>query len=113
MRKILVLSLLVLLVFSCERDEKSRFSNGTYTEVSPQAGRTKITFNSSSEVSIVKSNVINNYKYRIEANKIRLSTENGYSETFDFQIISDNEFKIENLYPDVPENPKVLMTFKK
>ena len=37
----------------------------------------------------------------------------GFTQNFEYEQINQNEFKIENLYPDIPENTKSYMNFKK
>jgi len=107
-----------LLFASCKKDTNKISVNGLYSENSPVAGRSQLNFISSSLV--IKSETGSNYKdtfsYSISADKILLTPTwtNQYSgQQIDFKKIDDNTFKIENLYPSIPEAPKSYMTFKK
>jgi hypothetical protein len=113
MKKILLLFIMIFAFNSCEREENITQPNGTYSEEIPIKGRTQINFKSANELIIVKSNNSDGFNYIIEGNYIKLSNNQGYSQNFEYVQINQNEFKIENLYPNVPENSKSYMNFRK
>ncbi len=113
MRKILILLILIFAFNSCAREENTTRPNGVYSEILPVAGRTQINFKSTTELIITKSNNSDNFNYKIEGNLIKLMNNQGFTQNFEYEQINQNEFKIENLYPDIPENTKSYMNFKK
>ena len=113
MKKRLLVSVLILSLFSCDRDEKDVKLSGKYSEITPVANRTQIDFQSNNSLVIIKSGNSDKFTYQIEGNKIKLRTDGGYNGIFEFEKINTNEFKIENLYPSIPENPKTYMSFRK
>lgn len=115
MKNLILLFSIIFCVFSCNRDDNNSEYSGTYKEVMPIQGRTKIVFNSSSKLTIIKDgNTSDNFNYQIINNKIKLIhiDSNTISE-IKFEKKSENEFEIENLYASIPENETTYMTFKK
>lgn len=114
--KIIVLFCLIGLCPSCNNDDEnySEF-NGTYHEISPVKNRTLIEFTSSTDLTIIKSeNTIDNFKYEINGNTIILTHEpSDQTQSLEFEKIGKNEFRIQNLYADIPENGITFITFKK
>lgn len=115
MKKILFIFIAIGIIFSCSNDDNYSEYNGTYTEITPVENRTLIKFTSSTDLTIIKSeNSIDNFKYEINGNSILLTHESqNQPQSFEFEKNSTNEFKIQNLYPDIPENGISYMTFKK
>ena len=115
MKKILLLLVLIFSLTSCSREETNSEFNGTYVEVTPIASRTKIIFNSSTNLTIIKDgNSTDSFNYEIVENFIYIKPQgNTQTQKLDFQKVSDNEFKIINLYASIPENEATYMTFKK
>lgn len=113
MKKILVLFVSMFAFNSCAKEESTTLPKGIYSEVLPVAGRTQINFKSSSELIVVKSNNSDNFNYKIVGNSINLSNNQGFNKNFEYEQINQNEFKIENLYPEIPENTKTYINFKK
>ena len=119
MCKIYVLAVLLTLGFvSCKKDKTSNSVSGIYTETTPVAGRSQLNFINSGLV--VKTETGSNYKdtfsYSILPGKILLKAiwSSQYpAQEFEFEKIDNNTFKIQNLYPGIPEAPISYMTFKK
>lgn len=97
--------------------DKSETLIGIYTETSPVSGRTQLKFSKGNKVVRTESGSLTSdeYIYELLNNRIKLMpTWGNISATeLDFEIINDSKFKIENLYPGIPENPKSYMTFEK
>ncbi|MCX7549175.1 hypothetical protein OS188_14555 [Xanthomarina sp. F1114] len=106
---------IILSIFSCSNDDNPSEFQGTYSEITPIENRTQIKFTSDSDLTIIKSeNAIDKFKYEISGDNILLTHESqSQSQSFEFVKISNNEFKIENLYGGIPENNISYMTFKK
>lgn len=115
MKKLVLLLFTAQMLFSCSSDDNYIELNGTYTEKSPVENRTSIRFNSNSDLTIIKSeNTADNFKYEFHGDYILLIDEaSNLSQSFEFEKINTNEFKIQNLYPDIPENGTSYMIFKK
>lgn len=113
MKKILILLIIIFVFNSCTRDENTAQPNGIYSEILPVAGRTQMNFKSANELIIVKSSNSDSFNYKIEGNVIMLTNSQGFSQNFEYEQNNHNEFKIENLYPEIPENAKSYMNFKK
>lgn len=114
--KIIGILFIVGIYSSCNNDDDNYSElNGTYTEISPVENRTLIKFKSSTDLTIIKSeNTIDNFKYEISGNSILLTHESlGQPHSLKFEKISKNEFKVQNLYADIPENGISYMTFEK
>lgn len=102
-------------LFSCSNDDNPSEFQGTYSEIAPIENRTQIKFTSNTDLTIIKSeNTIDKFKYEISGEYILLTHESqSQSQSFEFVKISNSEFKIENLYADIPENGISYITFKK
>ena len=121
MKRILVITALFFLIFSsCKKDRITGAFHGLYIEVSPIAGRSQLNFINSKIV--IKTETGSSYKdtfyysFTADTTKIILTPAwtNEFSEQmFDFEKIDENSFKIENLYPSIPELPESFMIFKK
>jgi hypothetical protein len=113
-----IVGLLFLSMLSCKKDSSSDALSGLYTEESPVAGRSQLRF--ISDKMVIKSEAGSNFKdtftYSITTGKILLTptwTNQYSSQQFDFERIDNVSFKIENLYPGIPEAQKSYMIFKK
>ena len=111
-------SLCVLLFFLVSCTKSTNAVSGLYIENSPVSGRSQLNF--ISNTLLMKSETGSNYRdtfiYSISPNKISLTptwTSTPYASILDFQTIDANSFRIENLYPSIPEAPKTYMIFKK
>ncbi|MFA9192749.1 lipocalin family protein [Flavobacterium sp. FZUC8N2.13] len=113
MKNFLFVLVLFFSLFSCNQDENNILDNGTYSEVTPVAGRTQINFKSNNSLVIIKSENPDEFNYKINGNSINLSNNSGFTKDFEFVKINENEFKIENLYSSIPESPKTYINFKK
>lgn len=114
---LLILGFVLFISVSCKKD-KPPFKTGLYTETIPVPGRSQLNFISSQLV--VKGEPGNNYKdtfiYSVSSGKILLTPvwTNLYAgQQFNFEEINESTFRIENLYPGIPEMLKSYMTFKK
>jgi hypothetical protein len=104
-------------LISCKKNSEF-VPNGLYTENSPFAGRSQLNFINNNTVIKTEagSNYSDTYNYIISEGKIKLTLQptSSYSSTeFDFKIIDDNTFKIQNLYASIPEAPESFMIYKK
>jgi len=120
MKQTLVIIALFFLIFSSCKKEKTSVFHGLYIEASPIAGRSQLNFINSNLViktetgSSTKDSFY--YSFTADTSKIILTPAwtNDYSEQpFDFEKIDENSFRIQNLYPSIPELPKSYMIFKK
>lgn len=117
--KIKLCSLIFLCFLSaCSVDDSGRRNlYGVYSEISPFPGRTQLIFNEGNKV--VKrqagSNIEDEFRYYLQGNTIKLvpTWDASTQAILEFQLISNSKFEIENLYPSIPENPKVYMVFQK
>ena len=108
----------VFSLLSCKKDSSADFLNGLYIEESPVAGRSQLHFISDKLVikSEAGSNSKDTFTYSIATSKILLTptwTNQYGSQEFDFERIDNVSFRIENLYPSIPEAQKSYMIFKK
>ncbi len=117
-RVILIGGPLLLLFISCKKNNTNVLSTGIYIENTPVAGRSQLNFISNSIV--IKSETGSRYKdtfsFAFSTGKIKLTptwTNQYAGQQFDFKKIDDYTFKIENLYPGIPEAAKSFMTYKK
>ena len=115
MKRIIPACFLVAVLCACGKQGTQPSLNGTYTENSPVNGRSQLTFTSQ---YLVKSEPGSTYKdtfsYSITPGKITLRHWSyAVSSAFDFEYIDEKSFRIENLYPSIPGNPKVMMLYKK
>lgn len=119
MKKINTIAVILFTLLSCSKSELHSGAglSGVYFEKSPHSGRSQLTFLSGNIVirSEAGSEIEDSYKYRVMGNKIifiptwneTLSTE------FQFEKINKYKFQIENIFPQIPENPPTYMTFEK
>lgn len=100
---------------ACSKEEPQITLNGRFTEEVPVKGRSQLTFTSQYLVkSEPGSNYTDTFNYQIMPGKIVLRHWNyATSSAFEFEYIDDNSFRIINLYPSIPESPKVMMLYKK
>jgi len=117
-RLILIGLILSFIMVSCGKEndnQKNLF--GIFTETSPQSGRSQMKFINGNKVVIIKSenSTEDTFNYVILDNIIKLTPtwDNSSSDELEFEWISASKFRIENLYPDIPENPTTYMTFEK
>jgi hypothetical protein len=118
MNKMLMIGLSILLfTVSCKKDDDNKLINlsGVYIETSPIIGRSQIIFTSSDDVTIKEAGSEDKFKYEIVGNAIKLTPQGDKSTicTLYFECINSSKFKIENLYPKIPENPTSYMIFEK
>ena len=118
MKKI-ILSLIILGVFSSCQKEEILSKVGMYVETYPVKGRTKINFIDNERLIKMLGEdfwLCEEFKYEIRGNKIIIQDTiyHSYS-TLYFRMINKNKFKIGNLYggPLVPGAPDVKMIFEK
>lgn len=121
MKQLFVIAVLFFFIFSsCKKDKTPSDFHGLYIEASPIAGRSQLNFINSKLV--IKTEPGSSYKdtfyysFTADTTKIILtpSWTNEYSgQIFDFEKIDESSFKIENLYPSIPELPESYMIFKK
>lgn len=113
MKNILFLSLITLLFFSCNKD-KNTLLEGVYTEVTPVAGRTTLTFSGDKmKMQSAGNTYVEIVYYKIRHKEIELTPVNpqGYATKHVFRSIDDHTFETGNLYPDIGMAP-TTMTFK-
>lgn len=120
MNKIKLIGLIFIVgLISCNKENDNLLNlTGTYTEISPVNGRAQIEFLTGNKVIINKSpqtETGDEFTFIITNNSIKLTPiwDNSSSVELEFEIISDSKFKIENIYPSIPENPKTYMVFEK
>jgi len=118
--KIVLIGLFFIIgLTSCNKENDNLLNlTGTFTEISPVNERTQIEFLTENTVIINKSpqtGVGDKFTFIITNNSIKLTStsDNSSSVELEFEIINDSKFKIENLYPSIPENPKTYMIFEK
>lgn len=90
---------------------------GIYLETSPVSGRSQLNFINGNTVIKSESNSSSEdeFYYEIIGNVIKLTPtwDNTTTQEFEFEIMNNSKFEIENLYPSVGINPKTYMTFEK
>ena len=121
MKQIFVITILSFLMFSsCKKDKARSAFRGLYIEATPIAGLSQLNFINNKIV--IKTETGSSYKdtfyysFSADTTKITLTPAwtNDYSaHPIDFEKIDENSFKIENLYPSIPESPESYMIFKK
>ncbi len=113
MKNILLPGLVSLLLLSCNKDN-STVLKGTYTEVTPVAGRTTITFSGDKMTMQSAGNAYTETAYyKIRGAEIEMIpvNQNSYATKHVFRSIDEHTFETGNLYPDVNMVP-TTMTFK-
>ena len=120
MKKMAFIGLIFIIVLiSCnKRNDNLPNLSGTFIEISPVKDRTQIEFLTGNKVIINKSPKTGNgdkFIYVITNNSIKLTPtwDNSSSVELEFEILNNSKFKIENLYPSIPEAPKTYMIFEK
>lgn len=117
MKKIILIILLMFTLCSCSKNDEPLLLNGTFTEINPLPGRTKLVFFDGNKVSRTRAGELaeDYYYYRILGNKIEFTSIGDYTITtiLDFERISNTKFRVENVYPAIPEYPKEYMVFVK
>jgi hypothetical protein len=115
---ILLILAFALTLLSCKKNKNAIQLRGIYIENTPNNGRSQLNF--ISENLVVKNEVVSIYSdtfsFSISAGKILMTPvwTNLYpGQNFNFEQIDENTFKIENLYPSIPESPKNYMVYKK
>ncbi len=113
--------LLIIVLFSfigCKKSNPTSKLNGLYTETIPVSGRSQLNF--VNEKKLVRSepgsSYSSTYSYSFGEGRIYLQPDffGDYPiQAFDFEIIDDKTFRIENLYPSIPTGVKTFMTFQK
>lgn len=120
MKKIALIGLVFIIgLISCNKnDDDLQKLTGLFIEVSPVSERTEIEFLTENKMIINKSpqnGTGDEFIFTITGNSIILTPtwDKSSSSELEIEIISDLKFKIENLYPDIPENPMTYMIFEK
>jgi hypothetical protein len=120
MKRTLIIALvLTLSLIACTKDKNKTLAtlSGIYTETSPVNGRSQLNFISSNQVikKETGSSTEDVFNYVIIDNKIKMTPtwDASYTAELGIKIISDSKFKIENLYPSIPESPTTFMIFEK
>lgn len=117
--KLIGLFILIGICPSCNSDDNNNTQNlsGIYTETSPANGRSQLNFVGGN--TVIKSEPGNStedeFTYELLDDIIKLTptSDNATTTEFEIEIISNSKFKIENLYPSIPEDPSVYMIFEK
>lgn len=109
--------LLVLILSACEEKDRPRL-HGTYTEQSPVIGRSQLDFIDDGKLVKREPGTPFNdtFRFRLNNGKIILTpawTNQYLPQEFEFEIIDNNSFKIENLYPSIGTQPAGPMIYKK
>ena len=113
-----IIFLLLCLASSCDKDDSLDLPAGVYTEVNPMPGRSALNFINSE--LLVRSEpgyaTRDTFRFSLLGDKLWLipAWSNQYSGTwFEFQRIDNNSFRVENMFPGIPEAPKSYITYKK
>jgi len=117
MKKVTLILLFVVGIFSCDKDDdNNQILAGIYVEKSPVENRTKMIF-TENRLIINKSNgsTIDEFRFEITEDKITLTPilNPELQNVLEIRIIDNSSFEVENLYANIPENPKVYILFKK
>ena len=119
-KKIVLIGIIFFVgLISCSKDNDNLLNlTGTYTEILPVSERTQIEFLTENKMIINKSpqtGTGDEFIFEITDNKIKLTPtwDNSSSVELEFEIINNSKFKIENLYPSIPENSKTYIIFEK
>jgi hypothetical protein len=110
--------ILSFLMISCSKhDDDVNSLSGTFTETLPIHGRSQLKFISRNQVIKKEkgSSIEDKFDYEIVDNIIIMTPiwDNSTTTKFQFELINSSKFHIQNLYPDIPENPITYMTFEK
>ncbi|MDR0763068.1 MAG: hypothetical protein LBF01_01040 [Bacteroidales bacterium] len=121
MKKIILQTAAILLILAgmmiaCGKEETQSLDLGMYVETYPTQGRTRINLIDGEKLVIIKDEGMqqDEFKYEIDGNTIKLiDIIYQVNIVLYFHRVSNTEFKIENLYPNIPEAPASYMIFKK
>lgn len=122
MRNLKLIGLFILIGFysSCNNDDdnnNTQILSGIYTETSPVNGRSQLNFVSGNKVikSEPENSTEDEFTYELLNNVIKLTPtfDNATTTEFEIDIVNKSKFEIENLYPSIPEDPSIYMTFEK
>jgi len=117
MKNLLLFFAVISLVCSSCKKDGNLVLNGVYNEVTPSAGGMQLNFVGNLVIKTDKSSSYNDsFYYAITNGNISLTPywSNIYpASNFQFQLISINEFNIQNLNASIPEAPISFMSFKK
>lgn len=107
--------LLFLLTASCTKDlDDKRSILGTWIESAPVPDRTTLHFAEHNQLTRVDAEGnAEEYIYRLEDNILYLSLasgQEGYTELI-FDQINEDRFKVQNLYPSIPEAEPEFIIF--
>ncbi len=113
-----IIFLLLCMVSSCDKDDSFDLPAGTYTETDPVPGRSALNFLNAelvvrSEPGYAASDT---FRFSLLDDKLWLipTWSDQYSGTwYEFQQIDKNSFRVENMYPGIPEAPKSYITYRK
>ncbi len=119
MKRIFLFFILALVGFSsCNKDSQNITLSGIFNEVSPVNGRSQLDFLGGN--ILIKSETGSSYRdtfiYKITKNKIELTSRsaiNSGTYEFNFDLINNSKFQIQNLYPSIPEGSISYMTYEK
>ena len=119
MIKTALITIIALVGFSaCSKDQQTISLSGKFNEMSPIMGRSQLEFIDGN--LLIKSETGSIYRdtffYKIENDKIKLTSTspvNSNSDEFYFELLNNSKFKIQNLYPSIPEVPLTYMTYQK
>ena len=113
-----IIFLLLCLASSCDKDDSLDLPSGLYTETNPMPGRSTLNFINSE--LLVRSepgySTRDTFRFSLLDDKLWLipTSSNQYSGTwFEFRRIDNNSFRVENMFPGIPEAPKTYITYKK
>lgn len=111
------LFLIFLALTSCSSDDLVEKSlPGEWIEVYPVSDRTILIFTSQNRLTRIDGEGNQEeYTYKIDGDAIILSLNDGQEGSTElyFNKIEPGRFKIGNVYPSIPENEEVIMTFEK
>ena len=110
--------LIVLGLSSCRKNDQTNTLSGKFNEISPISDRSQLEFTKPNILikSETGSPFRDSFKYDIVNNKIFLTpvwAKDIETSEFEFRIIDHSKFKIQNLYPSIPEYPQSYMIYNK
>jgi hypothetical protein len=116
--KIIALLFITGIYSSCNNDDdyNTQALSGVYSETSPVSGRSQLNFSNGN--TVIKSEPDNStedeFTYVIIGNVIKLTPtwDNTTTQEFEFEIMNNSKFEIENIYPTTGINPTTYMTFE-
>ncbi len=113
-----IIFLLLCIAGSCDKDDSLDLPAGIYTETNPVPGRSALNFlNSELLVRLEPGYATSDtFRFSLLGDKLWLipTWSDQYSGAwFEFHRIDKNSFRVENMYPGIPEAPKSYITYKK